>query len=67
MAQKQWCIGMRRGSLGLLHFLFLLKEVKVRQAYAALGACNALPMRVQFSWSDLQALPPAGMFIEKLK
>lgn len=58
---------MRRGSLGLLHFQFLLKEANIRQAYAALGACDALAVRVQFSWADHQALAPAEMFIEKLK
>lgn len=31
------------------------------------GVCDALAVMVQFSWADQQALPPAEMFIEKLK
>lgn len=65
MYQKEWGSRMRKCSLGLLHLLFHLKEGNTRQAHAALGACDALDVRVQFSWADHQALPSGGMFIEK--
>lgn len=31
------------------------------------GVCDALALRVQFSWADHQALPHAEIFIEQLK
>jgi len=62
MDQTEWGSRMRRSV-----FLFLLKEANKRQAYAALGACDALAARVQFSWADHAALLPGEMFTEKLK